>query len=113
MEASLLPGLDSSSDSYKLVKSLLRELLLALHPQIEHDRHCLPDFGQLKKRVWGLLPDIAEKTASYTTLQIVNQILLWIELGMFVPPTSEHVYVSAWSLLFNILLLDTNIRAIP
>ncbi|KAF9577110.1 hypothetical protein BGW38_007887, partial [Lunasporangiospora selenospora] len=43
----------------------------------------------------------------------MNQIILWIELGMFVSPTSEHVYVTAWSLIFNILLVDTNTRAIP
>ncbi|KAF9946175.1 hypothetical protein BGZ72_000563 [Mortierella alpina] len=45
----------------------------------------------------------AEK-AKYPTLLIVQQILLWVELDMFSPPTSEHVYVSAWAMLFNILL---------
>ncbi|KAF9433148.1 hypothetical protein BGZ76_009827 [Entomortierella beljakovae] len=111
MKESLIP--EPSSDVSKLEKCLLRKLLLALHPQIDRDRHCPPDFRQLKKMVWTLLLDTPERTESYTTLQIVNQILHWIELGMFAPPTSEHVFVSAWSLLFNTLLLDTNIRAIP
>ncbi|KAI1290686.1 hypothetical protein EDD11_009084 [Mortierella claussenii] len=54
----------------------------------------------------------AEK-AKYTTLQVIQQVLLWIKLGLFTPPTSEHVYVSAWAMLFNILLFDTTIRAVP
>ncbi|KAI8594446.1 hypothetical protein EDD21DRAFT_421725 [Dissophora ornata] len=111
--ASILPGLDTNSDSYNSVKSVLSELLRTLHPQIEFDRHCLPEFGLLKKRVWTMLCDTPERTAAYTTLQIMNQVILWIELGMFTTPTSEQVYVTAWSLIFNILLLDTTIRAIP
>ncbi|KAG9066522.1 hypothetical protein KI688_012430 [Linnemannia hyalina] len=90
MEASV-SGLYHSSDFYNVVKSLLRKLLFALHPQIEQDRHCPPDFGQLKMRVWILMLDSAKKSAFYTVLQIVNQILLWIELEMFAPPTSEHM----------------------
>lgn len=111
--ASLLAGLDNNSDLYMSVKNLLSDLLQSLHPQIDFDRHCPPEFRRLKKRVWTMLCDTPEKTAAYTTLQIVNQIILWIELRMFESPTSEQVYVTAWSLIFNILLLDTNIRAIP
>lgn len=111
--ASLLPKLDPNSDIYLSVMGLLRDLLVALHPQIDHDRHCPPQFGQLKKCVWNLLCSTPEKTAVYTILQIMNQIILWIELGVFETPTSEQVYVSAWSLLFNILLSDSGIRAIP
>ncbi|KAG0304985.1 hypothetical protein BGZ98_004745 [Dissophora globulifera] len=111
--ASWLAGLDSSSDPYMSVKGLLDDLLQSLHPQIGSDRYCLPELGRLKKRVWRLLCDATENTAVYTTLQIMNQIILWIELGMFVSPTSEQVYVTAWSLIFNILLFGTNIRAIP
>ncbi|KAG0290478.1 hypothetical protein BGZ96_006066 [Linnemannia gamsii] len=109
--ASLLPKLDPNSDIYLSVTGLLRDLLVALHPQIDHDRHCPPQFGQLKKCVW--LCSTPEKTAVYRILQIMNQIILWIELGLFETPTSEQVYVSAWSLLFNILLSDSGIRAIP
>lgn len=111
--ASLLPKLDPNSDIYLSVTGLPRDLLVALHPQIDHDRHCPPQFGQLKKCVWNLLCSTPEKTAVYTILQIMNQIILWIELGVFETPTSEQVYVSAWSLLFNILLSDSGIRAIP
>ncbi|KAF9079592.1 hypothetical protein BGX23_003643 [Mortierella sp. AD031] len=111
--ASLIARLDNDSNTYMSVKSLLSDLLQSIHPQIDFDRHCPPEFGQLKKHVWTMLCDTPEKTAAYTTLQIMNQIILWIERGMLVSPTSEQVYVTAWSLIFNILLFDTNIRAIP
>ncbi|KAF9928048.1 hypothetical protein BGZ65_006439, partial [Modicella reniformis] len=111
--ASLLPGLDPNSDVYLSVTSLLRDLLVSLHPQIDHDRHCPPQIEKLKHRIWKLLRSTPEKTAAYTTLQIINQIILWIELGMFVAPTSEQVYVSAWPMLFNIIFFDANIRVIP
>ncbi|KAG0040473.1 hypothetical protein BGZ83_002531 [Gryganskiella cystojenkinii] len=113
MTASLLPRLDYDSDQYISAKDLLADLLQSLHPRIGIDRYCPPELGRLKKRVWRLLCDTAENTTTSMILQIVNQITLWIELGMFVSPTSEHVYVSAWSMIFNILLLGTNIRAIP
>ncbi|KAF8926343.1 hypothetical protein BGZ47_002800 [Haplosporangium gracile] len=119
MAESRLPELDPQSEIHKVVKGLLAELLEALYPDLDKDRYCEPDFVQLQKKVWQLLQDAASsrhthaEKAKYTTLQIVQQILLWIELGLFTPPTSEHVYVSAWAMLFNILLFDTTVRAIP
>lgn len=119
MAESRLPELDPQSETHKTVKDLLAELLKALYPELDKDRYCEPDFVLLQKKVWQLLQDAvssrrthAEK-AKYTTLQIVQQLLLWIELGLFAPPTSEHIYVSAWAMLFNILLFDTTVRAIP
>ncbi|KAF9545153.1 hypothetical protein EC957_011223 [Mortierella hygrophila] len=119
MTESRLPELDPQSETHKIVKGLLAELLKALYPDLDKDRHCEPDFIQLQKKVWRLLQDAASsrhthaETATYTTLQIVQQVLLWIELGLFTPLTSEHVYVSAWAMLFNILLFGTTVRAIP
>ncbi|KAK3805525.1 MAG: hypothetical protein J3Q66DRAFT_407535 [Benniella sp.] len=90
-KGSLLSGLDPQSDIYLSVKDLLRELLVALHPQIDHDRHCPPQFGNLKKCVWKLLSSTPENTANYSVLQVVNQLILYIELGIFEDPTSEQV----------------------
>ncbi|KAF9176370.1 hypothetical protein BGZ50_000887, partial [Haplosporangium sp. Z 11] len=119
MAESRLSELDPQSETHKTVTGLLAELLEALYPELDKDRYCEPDFVQLQKKVWQLLQDaassrhtLAEK-AKYTTLQIIQQVLLWIELGLFTPPTSEHVYVSAWAMLLNILLFDTTVRAIP
>ncbi|KAG0061345.1 hypothetical protein BGZ90_003619 [Linnemannia elongata] len=47
------------------------------------------------------------------TKHSVARPLIVRNLGVFETPTSEQVYVSAWSLLFNILLSDSGIRAIP
>ncbi|KAG0025143.1 hypothetical protein BGZ82_010200, partial [Podila clonocystis] len=113
MAESQLPELDPQAETHKTVNGLLAELLKALYPDLDKDRYCEPDFVQLQKKVWQLLQDAASsrhthaEKAKYTTLQIVQQILLWIELGLFTSPTSEHVYVSAWGMLFNILLFDT------
>ncbi|KAF9345756.1 hypothetical protein BGX34_004508, partial [Mortierella sp. NVP85] len=119
MNESRLPVLDPQSEIHKAVTDLLAELLKALCPDLDEDPYCDPDFVSLQKKVWQLLQDAANskhtraEKARYTTLQIVQQILLWIELGLFAPPTSEHVYVSAWAMVFNILFFDTSIRAIP
>ncbi|KAG0229906.1 hypothetical protein BGW42_001307 [Actinomortierella wolfii] len=96
---------------------LQKELLTALYPANTnfgiafHKRK--PQFRSLKRQVWTLLSQSEEDTAKYTILQIVSQLLLWIELDLFASPTSEHVFVSSWSTLFNILLHDTPLRATP
>ncbi|KAG0232995.1 hypothetical protein BGW41_001654 [Actinomortierella wolfii] len=96
---------------------LQKELLTALYPANTnfgiaiHKRR--PQFRSLKRQVWTLVSQSEEDTAKYTILQIVSQLLLWIELDLFASPTSEHVFVSSWSTLFNILLHDTPLRAIP
>lgn len=115
-QGSRLRPLDSSSADYRDIKDLLEDLLKNLYPAIT-DTNSMnrgkPRLRSLKRRVWTLLSEADEETARYTILQIVSQVLLWIELGQFVSPTSEHVYVSSWCTLFNILLLDTSLRAIP
>jgi hypothetical protein len=119
MAESRLPELDPLSETHKIVKGLLAELLEVLYPDLDKDRYCEPDFVQLQKKVWQLLQGSASsrhthaEKVKYTTLQVVQQVLLWIELGLFILPTSEHVFVSAWAMLFNILLFDTTVRAIP
>ncbi|KAF9536794.1 hypothetical protein EC957_009674 [Mortierella hygrophila] len=51
--------------------------------------------------------------AKYTSLRIINPILNWIDIGLFVPPTSEHVYVSTWIMLLNNLFNGSGLRIIP
>lgn len=115
-QGSRLRPLDSSSADYRDIKDLLEDLLKNLYPAIT-DTNSMnrgkPRLRSLKRRIWTLLSEADEETARYTILQIVSQVLLWIELGQFVSSTSEHVYVSSWCTLFNILLLDTSLRAIP
>lgn len=116
LQGSRLLPLEPNSVGYKTIKAMLKDLSKTLHPASEtstKDYRGKPQFQSLKRRVWTLLSEAQEETTGYTTLQIVSQILLWIELGIFASPTSEHVYVSSWCTIFNILLLDTSLRAIP
>ncbi|KAG9064563.1 hypothetical protein KI688_002821 [Linnemannia hyalina] len=82
MIESRLPELDPQSETHKAVKGLLAELLKALYPDLDKDRYCEPNFVQLQKKVWQLLQDAASsrhthaEKAKYTTLQIVQQVLL-------------------------------------
>ncbi|KAF9201511.1 hypothetical protein BGZ49_008242 [Haplosporangium sp. Z 27] len=49
----------------------------------------------------------------YVVLKLMNQILLWLEHSHFEHPVSEHVYVSAWSSIFNTLFASVGLRVIP
>ncbi|KAF9925649.1 hypothetical protein BGZ65_007638 [Modicella reniformis] len=49
----------------------------------------------------------------YIVLKLMSQILLWLEHSHFERPVSEHVYVSAWSSIFNTLLASDGLRVIP
>jgi hypothetical protein len=49
----------------------------------------------------------------YVVLKLMGQILLWLEHSHFERPVSEHVYVSAWSSIFNTLLASDGLRVIP
>ncbi|KAF9579439.1 hypothetical protein BGW38_004295 [Lunasporangiospora selenospora] len=117
VQGSRLPLLDTNSAEYQDIKLLLDDLLTTLYPAISNssstNNRRKPYFQSLKRRVWALLSQLEEESIKYTTLQIVTQILLWIELDIFASPTSEHVFVSSWSTLFNILLHDTPLRAVP
>ncbi|KAG0227091.1 hypothetical protein BGW41_003981 [Actinomortierella wolfii] len=54
-----------------------------------------------------------EDQEKYVVLKLMNQILLWLEHSQFERPVSEHVYVSAWSSIFNTLLASGGLRVIP
>ncbi|KAF9273021.1 hypothetical protein BGZ88_004153, partial [Linnemannia elongata] len=97
-QGSRLRPLDSNSADYRDIKALLEDLLKHLYPTIADINSMYrgkPRFRSLKRRVWTLLSEADEETARYTILQIVSQVLLWIELGQFVSPTSEHVLCRA------------------
>ncbi|KAF9377628.1 hypothetical protein BGX21_003136 [Mortierella sp. AD011] len=49
----------------------------------------------------------------YVVLKMMNLILLWLEHSHFECPVSEHVYVSAWSSIFNTLFAAGGLRVIP
>ncbi|KAF9316352.1 hypothetical protein BG006_003607, partial [Podila minutissima] len=49
----------------------------------------------------------------YVVLQLMNQLMLWLKHNHFEHPVSEHVYVSAWSSIFNTLLSSGGLRVIP
>jgi hypothetical protein len=46
-------------------------------------------------------------------LKLMSQILMRLEHSHFERPVSEHVYVSAWSSIFNTLLASGGLRVIP
>ncbi|KAG0045416.1 hypothetical protein BGZ83_009380 [Gryganskiella cystojenkinii] len=119
MAESSLIALDPESVIHTTVKDVLGDLLKALYPNLDKDQYSEPDFVNLHYKVSKMLSEAARsrntqgEKAKYTTLLVVQQVILWIELKMFSSPTSEHVFVSAWTMLFNILLHDTIMRAIP
>ncbi|KAF9350455.1 ATP-dependent DNA helicase sgs1 [Mortierella sp. AD094] len=49
----------------------------------------------------------------YVVLKILSQILIWLENDKFAQPTSEHVFVSAWSDILNTLFCKSGLRGIP
>ncbi|KAG9064472.1 hypothetical protein KI688_003662 [Linnemannia hyalina] len=114
-----LSSVGPESQIHTAAKDVLATLLKALYSNLDKDQYSEPDFVNLQQKMWQLLSETAsskktqEAKARYITLQVVQQIVLWIELKVFVPPTSEHVFVSAWTTLLNILLHDTSMRAIP
>ncbi|KAF9142731.1 hypothetical protein BGX30_002339, partial [Mortierella sp. GBA39] len=118
MMESSLPSLGPETQIHTAVKDVLAAMLKALYPSLDKDQYSEPDFVKPQQKMWQLLSETAssrktqEEKARYTTLLVVQQIVLWIELKVFVQPTSEHVFVSGWSTLFNILLRDTTMGAI-
>ncbi|KAG0354940.1 hypothetical protein BGZ54_001365, partial [Gamsiella multidivaricata] len=102
---------------YQSIKALQEDLLKTLHPATTNtsstNNRGKPQLQSHKRRVWTLLSEAEKETAKYTILQIVSQVLLWIELGLFASPTSEHVFLSSWCALFNTLLIDTSVHAVP
>ncbi|KAF9123772.1 hypothetical protein BGW39_008709 [Mortierella sp. 14UC] len=114
---SLLPKL---SQRMSRVEALLSELLLALCPGIEEDPYAEPNLLGLQLKVWELLSQLAKLTARdkeqkavHAALLTMGHICSLLAIGQLEPPTSEHIYVSAWTQVFNTLFHGTKVRAIP
>ncbi|KAF9579219.1 hypothetical protein BGW38_004608 [Lunasporangiospora selenospora] len=100
------------------IARLVTELLSALYP--DEDLPHEPSMSSLQSLVYSKLVTESTKTRRtkedqeiYVFLKIICQILMWLEHGLFVRPTSEHVYVSAWSSIFNTLFAGGGLRVIP
>jgi hypothetical protein len=52
------------------------------------------------------------RAAKYICLRIVDLIINWIEISLFMPPTSEQIYVSAWIMLLSNLFNGSRLRVI-
>ncbi|GJJ78473.1 hypothetical protein EMPS_10832 [Entomortierella parvispora] len=119
MTSSQLPPVDPASDTHRSVKEVLKRLLDALCPTLEQDPYAEPQFVQLQKTIWKELcraVDLKQTEsgmAMYTTLLIVQHVVASIEQGSLAPPTSEHVFVSVWTWILNILFVGTRLRVIP
>ncbi|KAG0233667.1 hypothetical protein BGW41_001419, partial [Actinomortierella wolfii] len=114
---SLIPSL---SVKLPAVETLLSELLLALCPGISEDPHAEATLIGLQAKIWELLFRSAKETprnqdqkAVRTCLMIMDHICSVLATEQLRPPVSEHVYVSTWSHVFNILFHDSKVRAMP
>lgn len=115
---SLVPSLSSRLPT---IESLLSELLLALCPGMDKDPYAEATLTGLQVKVWELLGNSARETgiksreqkAVHAVLMVVSHICSLLATEQFAPPTSEHVFVSAWTHILNVLFYDSKIRAIP
>ncbi|KAG9070416.1 hypothetical protein KI688_009753 [Linnemannia hyalina] len=114
---SLLPWL---SPRMSTVEALLSDLLSALCPGIKEDPYAEPSLLDLQLKVWELLSQFAkltvrdkEQKAVHAALMTMSHICSLLAIGQLEPPTSEHVYVSAWTQIFNTLFHGSKVRAIP
>ncbi|KAF9115716.1 hypothetical protein BGW39_002972 [Mortierella sp. 14UC] len=115
---SLVPSLSSRLPT---IESLLSELLLALCPGLDKDPYAEATLTGLQVKVWELLGNSARETgiksreqkAVHAVLMVVSHICSLLATEQFAPPTSEHVFVSAWTHILNVLFYDSKIRAIP
>ncbi|KAG0225738.1 hypothetical protein BGW41_004577 [Actinomortierella wolfii] len=103
------------------VEVLLKELLNALSPNYDNDPHGEITLIGLQVKVWKLLAESAtdglpkskEQRATMMVLKAVSQICSLLENRQLQPPHSEHVFVSVWSNIMNLLFQDSLIRVIP
>ncbi|KAG0264778.1 hypothetical protein BGZ95_003526 [Linnemannia exigua] len=115
---SLVPSLSSRLPT---IEALLSELLLVLCPGLDNDPYAEATLIGLQVKVWELLGNSARETgiktkeqkAVHTVLMVVSHICSLLATEQFAPPTSEHVFVSAWTHILNVLFYDSKIRAIP
>ncbi|KAG0247102.1 hypothetical protein BG011_002001, partial [Mortierella polycephala] len=114
---SLVPSL---SQKLPAIEVLLSELLLALCPDLNEDPHAEATLVDLQAEIWELLGRSAkvnernkDQKAVRTVLVIMDHICTLLTTEQLVPPVSEHVFVSAWSHILNVLFQGSNVRAIP
>ncbi|KAF9189011.1 hypothetical protein BGZ51_000187 [Haplosporangium sp. Z 767] len=114
---SLVPSL---SQKLPAIEVLLSELLLALCPDLNEDPHAEATLVDLQAKIWELLGRSAkvneknkDQKAVRTVLVIMDHICTLLTTEQLVPPVSEHVFVSAWSHILNVLFQGSNVRAIP
>ncbi|KAF9418014.1 hypothetical protein BGZ76_004460, partial [Entomortierella beljakovae] len=104
-----------------VVESLLPELLSALYPDLEEDPCADPSLIGLQVKLWSMLGQMANETSGSTkvrravkaALMIMNHICSLLATEQFMPPTPEHVFVSAWTHILNLIFHGSKIRAIP
>ncbi|CAO3565378.1 unnamed protein product [Mortierella alpina] len=107
----------SLSYTSKTVDDLRAELQAALYP--DPDDPAAMSVESLQRFVYvslsqcvGPHPTRAARE-KYIVLKIVSQVLHWLENDIFTAPLSEHVFVSAWSDIFNTLFARSGLRSIP
>ncbi|KAI1288619.1 hypothetical protein EDD11_009887 [Mortierella claussenii] len=113
--ASIAPALQYESQT---IRTLQEELLAALYPDAEDPGSM--DVSNLRRTVYLRLAEAEQEPRKskgvkerYAVLQILTLILLWLANRKFDKPSPEHVFVSAWSDVFNALFQGANLRVIP
>ncbi|KAF9154471.1 hypothetical protein BGX21_004714, partial [Mortierella sp. AD011] len=113
--ASIAPALQYESQT---IRTLQEELLAALYPDAEEPGSM--DVSNLRRTVYLHLAEAEQGPRKskddkerYAVLQILTLILIWLANRKFDKPSPEHVFVSAWSDIFNALFQGANLRVIP
>ncbi|KAG9062689.1 hypothetical protein KI688_004995 [Linnemannia hyalina] len=114
---SLVPSL---SLRLPAIEALLSELLLGLCPGLDKDLYAETMLTGLQAKIRELLGNSVKETgikakeqkAVHAVPMSVCHICPSLTTEQFVPPTSEHVFVSTWTHI-NVLLYGSKIRPIP
>ncbi|KAI8356254.1 hypothetical protein B0O80DRAFT_527913 [Mortierella sp. GBAus27b] len=99
----------------KTVDELRADLQTALYPDPEDP--AAMSVESLQKFVYESLSKCVGPRSTraarekYLVLQIVSQVLHWLENDVFAAPSSEHVFVSTWSDVFNTVLGLAQVRS--
>ncbi|KAF9416615.1 hypothetical protein BGZ76_004620 [Entomortierella beljakovae] len=117
-EQSLIPSLEVK---HPLIEALIEDLLSALCPGISADPYAESNIWSLQTRVWNLLLQSGnsgsiktkDEKANLAVLQIMSHLCALLSTNQLSVPSSEHVYVSLWSFVMNMLFGGQSIRAIP
>jgi hypothetical protein len=107
----------SLSYTSKTIDDLRVELQAALYP--DPDDPAAMSVESLQRFVYVSLsqcigPHLTRAVKEkYLVLKTISQVLHWLESDMFTAPLSEHVFVNAWSDIFNTLFAQSGLRGIP